>query len=68
MLSLQTNKQKKHSKSPKMLKRKLPLMKYMSQPALMPFKMDSLIQWGFLFAIDFVRYSSLQLVSIHLVI
>ena len=41
-------------------------MKYMSRPALMPFKMDRLIQWGFLFAIDFARYSSLQLVSIHL--
>lgn len=32
----------------------------------MPFKMGSLIQWGFLFAIDFIRYSSLQLISIHL--
>lgn len=41
-------------------------MKYMSRTALMPFKMDSLIQWVFLFAIDFIRYSSLQLISIHL--
>ena len=65
MLSLQKKKKKKTAKDQKCQKGN-PLMKYTSRPALMPFKMDSLIQWGFLFAVDFVRYSSLQLISIHL--